>query len=154
MKWFIWFLLIIGTPACSLQAPSNAATAKREVTERAEKTRELKILFIGNSYSFGVPKAFSRLAKSQGKSVFVDQCTHNGWTLHRHASSPQTLKKIREQRWDIIVLQEQSTIPAKSRIERELLMHRPLRKLVSEIRSQGALPILYQTWGRRDHFSR
>ncbi|NJM36918.1 MAG: SGNH/GDSL hydrolase family protein [Akkermansiaceae bacterium] len=99
-----------------------------------------------------MPKAFSRLAKSQGKSVFVDQSIHNGWTLGRHAESEQTLQKIRERKWDIVVLQEQSTIPAKSRIERELLMYPPLRKLAGEIRRQGALPILYQTWGRRDHF--
>ncbi len=152
MKWIVWFLFFLGIPACSLHAPSNAAAAKRELAERVQNTRELKILFIGNSYSFGVPKAFSRLVKLQGKSVFVDQSTHNGWTLSRHAGSRQTLEKIRERPWDIVVLQEQSTLPAKSRIERELLMHRPLRKLVAEICNQGALPILYQTWGRRDNF--
>jgi hypothetical protein len=70
--------------------------------------------------------------------------------LARHAKHEPTLRKIREGKWDVVVLQEQSRIPAMERKARERLMFPPLRALDAEVRKAGAIPVLYQTWGRRD----
>lgn len=142
----------LGITACSHALPSNpsAMDPNQEITNRVEASPTLAILFVGNSYSFGVPKAFSKLAAAAGRSVRIGHSTFGGWTLKRHAAEESTLKKIREGHWDIVVLQEQSEIPAKPAGERAAEMFPPLRQLVVEVRRHGAIPVLYQTWGRRD----
>jgi hypothetical protein len=111
---------------------------------------EPSILFVGNSYSFGVPKTFSKLAAEHGKKLRVGHATYGGWTLQQHSENPATLRKIREGHWDIVVIQEQSEIPALPPKKRDAAMFPPLRKLVAQVHQEGAIPILYQTWGRRD----
>jgi hypothetical protein len=111
--------------------------------------RETAVLFVGNSYSFGVPKAFAALAAERGKRVRVEQVTHGGWTLARHTACPDTLAKIRARRWDVVVIQEQSKLPSQP-TRREAGMFPHVRKLAEEARGQGALPVLYQTWGYRN----
>lgn len=151
---FSSILGLLGISACSHQMPlpkhPGTGDARKELTERVHAKQELAILFVGNSYSFGVPRAFSKLAAAAEQPVRVGHSTFGGWTLERHAVDDSTQKKIREGRWDIVVLQEQSEIPAKSAKERAAQMFPPLRQLVTEVRIHGAIPVLYQTWGRRD----
>lgn len=147
-------LVALAVASC---APASFPTVRRTPTEaRAELSRqvnaspELAVLFVGNSYSFGVPKAFAKLAASRGKKVRVAQATQSGWTLAKHAASEATLEKIRGGKWDVIVIQEQSRIPSLSSRKVAASMHPPLVRLVEEVRSRDAIPVLYQTWGRRD----
>lgn len=140
--------------ACLFQlvACSHQASTAPEITlrQRARARTPLAVLFVGNSYSFGVPKAFQKAAHAAGKRVRTGQATSNGWTLHQHAKHEATLKTIREGRWDIVVLQEQSQLPALPGIVLRLKMFPPLKQLADTARTSGALPVLYQTWGRRD----
>jgi hypothetical protein len=108
------------------------------------------VLFVGNSYSFALPRAFEREAAARGFRVRTGHSTHGGWTLAQHAGHEPTLRKIRQSTWDVVVFQEQSQLPARSKAVRAREMHPPLRLLVDEARRAGALPVLYQTWGRRD----
>ena len=151
---FSCLLGLFGIPACSARAPlpagRGAADPLLELSRRVRATPELAVLFVGNSYSFGVPKAFSKLAAAHGKKVRVGHSTYGGWTLQRHAGNEPTLRKIREGRWDIVVIQEHSEIPAMAARKRAARMFSPLRLLAAEARRQGAIPVLYQTWGRRD----
>ncbi len=138
---FIAMLCLLGSASCSV---------RKETPWSFQSGQEVKILFIGNSYSFGVPKEFARLAQSRGQKVYIDQVTHSGWSLSQHSNSRATLQKIHERDWDIVVLQERSMIPSLPALQREILMIPPLKKLVAEIQKQQAKPLLYQTWGRRD----
>ena len=158
MKSLIRLLLklscILGLAACAAQKPLPAGPggddSQQELTKRVQASSCLAVLFVGNSYSFGAPREFSKLAAEKGKAVRVGHSTFGGWTLARHAAYEPTLKKIRDGKWDIIVIQEQSEIPAMSPRKRASLMFPPLRLLVLEARKHGAVPVLYQTWGRRD----
>ena len=150
------FLMKIGG-ALALAACSNQAArlpregdARGELVDRVQASPELAVLFTGNSYSFGVPRAFSKLAAARGKPVRVGHAVTSGWTLARHAASEATLRKIRTGGWDIVVLQEHSEIPAMPARKRATAMDPALRQLVRKIRGAGAIPVLYQTWGRRD----
>jgi hypothetical protein len=125
---------------------------RADLARRVAGKPELAVLFVGNSYSFGVPKAFAKVAAEHGKVVRVGHSTYGRWTLRRHSTHEPTLRKIRAGNWDVVVLQEQSEIPAKIPIGRNFAMFPPLRVLVTEVREAGALPVLYQTWGRRDRF--
>jgi hypothetical protein len=126
---------------------------RREVRERLRGKAEPAILFIGNSYSFGVPAALGELASENGRKIRTGHSTHSGWTLARHAQHDATLRKIRSGRWDVIVLQEYSLNPSKFSLLRDREMFPAVRSLVAEINAVGAIPVLYQTWGRRDSFA-
>lgn len=143
-------LSIFGISACAARAPLPAGPGRAALSARIRAKPELAVLFVGNSYSFGLPKAFSKLAAAQGKKVRVGHATYGGWTLKQHAANAPTLRKIRDGHWDIVVIQEQSEIPAMSARNRAVAMFPPLRQLVAEARQQDAIPMLYQTWGRRD----
>ena len=120
-----------------------------EVRNRADRAL-LRILFVGNSYSFDLPKVFGDLAKANGKRVLVQQFTNGGWTLAKHAKSEKLERILRDSKWDIVVLQEQSQTPAFPRQQRKELMETPAKKLVDEIREADAIPVFFLTWGRRD----
>jgi hypothetical protein len=145
LRRFLTILAALPVLASCTAPPADPQSLARRVAA----TREPTVLFIGNSYSFGVPRAFAKLAASHGKRVRVDQVTHSGWTLARHADSRETLGKIRSGRWDIVVLQEQSRIPSLPAL-RPFLMFPNVRRLAAEARTRGAQPVLYQTWAGRE----
>jgi hypothetical protein len=111
----------------------------------------LHILFIGNSYTYvnDLPTTFRKLACSGGIKVETDMAASGGWTLAQHAGSQETFQKIDSRKWDFVVLQEQSEIPAipNSRIQS---MYPAARILVSRIRLKGSKPVFFLTWGHRD----
>ena len=153
MKWsslFAWF----GLGACAHRPPEPLPPVhpdpQTELRERIAKSRRPSVLFVGNSYSFALPREFAREATARGARVRTGHSTYGGWSLAKHASHETTLRKIREGRWDVVVFQEFSQLPARPRHVREREMHPPLRQLVAEARQAGAVPVLYQTWGRRD----
>lgn len=135
--------------ACGLTKPPQAIDLRRELVNRRGEREELSVLFIGNSYSFGAPKAFAGLAEIHGKRVHVDQVTHSGWSLARHVADQETLRKIQERHWDVVVLQEESRLPSLP-VRRAWKMVPAVMKLAAKVREQGGIPVLYQTWGRRD----
>ena len=139
--------------AVLILAVSGAAFSKDEKAElrnRLDKSDEPRILFVGNSYSFKVPKVLARIRQEEGRPVVVEGITRGGWTLEKHARSKDTLTRIRGGKWDVVVLQEQSQRPSFSRAQRMREMNPHVRVLVTEIRKAGALPVFFQTWGRRD----
>jgi hypothetical protein len=158
MKRYLFVLMSIssffGLFSCSPQPRlASGPEPRAALVQRLARKPELSVLFVGNSYSFGVPKAFMKLAKEHGKMVRVGHATYGGWTLKQHATNAPTLKKITTGKWDVVVLQEQSEIPSWVPSQRDTAMFPPLRSLVTEVKKTGALPVLYQTWGRRDRFT-
>lgn len=80
------------------------------IFSRAEEnnTQEpYKILFIGSSYFNynSLPLLFLNLSKDAGKDVYIDQQIWNGLTLEDHAKSSDTEAKIKEKKWDYVILQ-------------------------------------------------
>ena len=131
-------------------AAQEATKAHRELVDRVKASKPLRVLFVGNSYSFKIPRAFETLAKEEGKNVEVEQLTKGGWTLAKHAKAEATLEKIAAKKWDIVVLQEQSQTPAFPEGQRRQVMDPAAKSLADAIRKAGAIPVFFQTWGRRD----
>jgi hypothetical protein len=140
---------LVGTllTACN-PTPARHPTTLSDLRNAVRQSPHPKILWIGNSYSFGAPALVQSLAHQRGQSLECQQVTHSGWSLSRHARNPETLQAIRSQRWDIIVLQEQSRRPSVPwRLYFQSLP--AAASLTREIRRSGALPALCQTWGYR-----
>lgn len=138
---FAKILAFFGLSSCGIFSRSG---------QPVKKTDDLQVLFIGNSYSFDVPKMFREIAQQNGKKVKVASCTHGGWTLEMHSKHEPTLRKLRSRKWDIVVIQDFSMNGAYQENRREKEMYPFVEFFVNEARAIGARPMLYQTWGRRD----
>ena len=110
-----------------------------------------RVLFIGNSYTDvnDLPRVFAELAASGGQHVGTGQVAPGGEELSGHVDLPETQTALAEPGWDVVVLQEQSQVPAilAARMQR---MEPAARTLVGKIRAIGARPILFETWAHRD----
>lgn len=111
----------------------------------------VRILFIGNSYTFtsNIPYIFSELAKSGGHTVETGTAADKGGSLADYVLSASIREKIQSSKWDFIVLQEQSQIPASQNLRTEK-MYPAARELVQQIRADGATPIFFQTSANSD----
>jgi len=140
-NWWLWIILLV----CVGCAPQDKC---HELTNFAHP---LHVLFLGNSYTYvnDLPGTFSKLACSGGYKVETSMHAEGGWTLENHLASQQSLDLIKQQKWDIVVLQEQSEIPA---LETNRLqnMYPAARRLVDNIRKTGAQPMFFLTFGHRD----
>jgi hypothetical protein len=112
--------------------------------------KALRVLFVGNSFTFTneMPTIFAALAEAGGHAVTAELTGLGGWSLQTHAGSPVTTAAIREG-WDIVVLQEQSRIPAVE-IGRTTRMYPAARTLDGLIKAAGAKTMFFLTWGYRE----
>ena len=74
---FTKILGFLGLSGCVL-AP---VAGEREKLDAVAKKDRPSILFVGNSYSFGIPKEFGELSASRGKDVRIGHSTYSGWSL-------------------------------------------------------------------------
>ena len=143
---FAKILAFFGLSGCALPPVKGEKGALR----KKAKQDEVAIFFVGNSYSFGVPSAFKKVARANGKKVRIGHSTYSGWSLAKHSKHSPTLKKLREGGWDIVVIQDYSKNPARNELARRQSMDPGIQFFATEARAVGAIPVLYQTWGRRD----
>ena len=129
---------------------SSCASFFPRSDQDAKNNDDLRVLFIGNSYSFGVPQSFREIAHINGKHVKCVSSTYGGWTLAMHEKHEPTLKKLRSKKWDVVVIQDFSLNGAYPESRRQEEMYPAVQFFVNEARAIGARPVLYQTWGRRD----
>ncbi len=109
----------------------------------------LRVLFIGNSYTYyhDMPTLVGRLAAAaDARPLEAALVVAAGASLQRHWDQGQATARIREARWDYVVLQEQSTLP----IFNPAQMHEAVRLLDAAVTESGARTALYLTWARRN----
>jgi hypothetical protein len=111
----------------------------------------VRVLFVGNSYTSvnDLPGMFAQLAGAGGHRVETGMAAPGGATLTDHAGSSDTLATIKSSKRGVVVLQEQSEIPAFVQL-RTAQMDPAARSLVSAIQRAGAKPMFFMTWGHRD----
>ncbi len=151
-----------GTDTSEQETQTQAAESeKTEETEAIEteaadtslpNDKEYSVLFIGNSYTYcnDMPEViFKSICDAAGYNVKVDSVTRGGYYLFQFASSTDEYgnivkDKLSANKYDFIVLQEQSGNPA----------HNPssffdgARALVRKIeRYTDAQIVFYETWG-------
>ena len=74
----------------------------------------LRVLFIGNSYTYqhDLPKLVTRMAKAAGiRGISERSVVGGGMTLEGHWKNGKALERIRNGKWDVVVLQDQSQRP-------------------------------------------
>lgn len=118
-----------------------------------DKHKHYEFLFIGNSYTYyhDMPEQlFANILKAAGYDAHVIKVTKGGWYLIDSANSEDEVGKLvdaalQATKFDYVVLQEQSISPAKS-VDK---FYAGVQNLNEKVRSNGATPLLYGTWGRK-----
>src|SRR5262245_11069159 len=116
----------------------------------ATKVRDsapLKVLFIGNSFTArnDLPALVAQLAAARGKRLEHRLVSAGGASLRTHWNAGEALKAIQGGEYELVVLQEQSTLPIKN----SKRMHENVRLFDEAIRAAGATTVLYMTWARQ-----
>ena len=106
------------------------------------------ILFVGNSFTArnNVPQLLVDLAAERGHQVQFDLIQAGGASLRMHWNKGEALKAITKKRYDWVVLQEQSTLPAKNANR----MRENIELFVEPVAKSDAKLALYLTWARRN----
>jgi hypothetical protein len=144
----------------TLLAVAGLGLGTRAAAETAPASRPLRVLFIGNSYTYNnnLPALLEGLAASAAPPMRIQTraVTRPGVRLQQHWDRGEALAALREGRWDYVVLQEQSTlglllIEGRREVnDPELTFHPYARRFAEEARKVGAQPLFLLTWARRD----
>ena len=126
--------------------------SNKSVAQQAKS--EIKILFIGNSYTYvnDLPGIFASLARAKGKTVLVKDFTVSSYSFKKHKNSRETLSAIKSNNWDFIVLQNHSQIPSlKPGVVRSSSLPNAI-DLVNKIHSHNVETqiVYFVTWGRKN----
>jgi hypothetical protein len=112
----------------------------------------LSVLFLGNSYTSynNLPQMVAELSKSANKTLIVDANMPGGFTISNHLNDLTSINKIKQRKWDYVIIQEQSQLPTID-FYRYNDMYPSLTKLKDTIEKYNACAkiITYMTWGRR-----
>ncbi|GAA1719915.1 hypothetical protein GCM10009745_81170 [Kribbella yunnanensis] len=108
----------------------------------------MRILFVGNSFTArnNLPGLLKGLAGARGIDVESTLIQAGGASLRQHLNAGKALAAIATGGYDVVVLQEQSTLPVKSP-ER---FRESARDFDAAIKAAGARTALYLTWARRN----
>lgn len=113
-----------------------------------------KALFLGNSYTNfnNLPNLVSQLASSLGDSLIVAKNTPGGHTFEQHSTNNNSLNLIRQENWDVVVLQEQSQKPAFEPTFVATEVYPFAGVLHDSIQSNDSCTqtLFYMTWGREN----
>ncbi|WP_424963424.1 hypothetical protein [Ekhidna sp.] len=124
------------------------------------KDDHIRILFIGNSYTYY--NSTPELVKAFIQERFPDQVVETqlisggGMTLADHWKNESTVEAIRTGKWDYVVLQEQSKLGMGVMIDSEMYFGQTerffehARKFDTEITKADAKTVFLMTWSVRD----
>jgi len=107
----------------------------------------LRALFIGNSFTArnDVPGMIAAMAAGRGQRLTWNLLSIGGASLRTHWNRGEALLEIESGRFNTVVLQEQSTLPAKN----ATTFHENVRLFDAPVREAKARMVLYLTWARR-----
>lgn len=114
----------------------------------------LRVLFVGNSFTYynSMPALVHELAEGDegAPPIFTVEYAAPNWTLRKASQNDGLADLLEDARWDVVVLQEVSWLPATSPEVRRRYMYPFVRSLDRDIAAAGAQTVLFMTWGYKD----
>ena len=112
-----------------------------------KKKKTVSILFIGNSHTYynDMPALVKRRAEDEGFECRITMIAHGGWSLEQHAKEPEVRFNILYGNYDYVVLQEHS-----HPFSPEEKFSDAAHELNALIREAGSIPIIFETWAKKD----
>lgn len=109
-----------------------------------------RVLFVGNSFTFGndLPQLVAEMGMARDPPIRleVDMVARDGMTLERHWNEGEVARRLTAERWDVLVLQEQSSRPLMDPDR----MASATRQFAAFARKHGVKVVLFETWARAD----
>jgi len=125
----------------------------------AQQSGTTRVLFIGNSYTYfnDLPEIFAKLAEAghRGK-IETRMVAPGGWRLKDHWEKGAARKSLDDERWDFVVLQDQSTlgmdywVKGTDHANSDAVFRPYAEKWAAKIREKGAIPVFFLTWAGRN----
>lgn len=150
-------VLIIAGCLLTIMPTRGVASANNLELSRASSRRPLRVLFIGNSYTYfnNLPRVLEQLFTAAGTPIETKMVVEGGATLQDQWEKGTAQKTIREGHWNYVILQDQSTlgtylVDGQSQIADPDYFHRYARMFDREIKKSGAHPVFYLTWARKN----
>ncbi|WP_433166994.1 hypothetical protein [Kribbella sp. CA-247076] len=108
----------------------------------------MRILFVGNSFTArnNLPGLLTGLAGARGIELEHQLIQAGGASLRQHLNGGKALAALATGGFDVVVLQEQSTLPIKGPAR----FRESVRDFDVAIKEVGARTVLYMTWARRN----
>jgi hypothetical protein len=103
-----------------------------------------RVLFVGNSLTAvnDVPALVSAIAAGLGAPFAVDSVTLPGASLGDHLTDGSARRRLEEDRWDFVVLQQGPS----SRPDSRVLLRQDAARFAPLIAAAGGRPALYMVW--------
>jgi len=125
-----------------------------------EKPKALRILFVGNSYTYynnlpGLLEYFAKSSPEKGIKVKTKMVVRGGANLKFHWDEGKALKAIRSKKYTHVVLQEQSRLGGTYengilRVGHPDAFFHYARRFDAEIKKAAAKTVFFLTWARQD----
>jgi hypothetical protein len=118
-----------------------------------------RVLFIGNSYTYfnNLPEIFAKLAEAGHKGrVEVSTVAPGGWRLKDHWEKGTALQLLDAEKWDFVVLQDQSTlgiaywVEGKDHVNSDAIFRPYAEKWAAAVHARGAMPVFFLTWAGKN----
>lgn len=111
-KVFLWFVIL-----CLYGCSGSDEIQNRPEIPEPEMLRPVNVLFIGNSHTRwnqGVDQGLSDFLTSANLDYTpnIQKQTMDGASLRDHLENDATMARIQEREWDVIILQENSSVAA------------------------------------------
>ena len=119
----------------------------------AEKNDSLRVLWIGNSYTFfnDLPATVRDIAASKGMKLNITTIVKGGEHLSGHLKNPKLTEALRRGHWDYVIIQEFSSAPAADTrdVARNVYPYARAIDSLALRHSPQAKVIFYMTWGHK-----
>jgi hypothetical protein len=120
------------------------------LTVCAQRTDTLRVLFVGNSYTYfwNLPQTVAAMAESQDLPVAIRQSTAGGVNLGQHWRGEKDLdtrNNITTGHYDIVVIQDHS----RQAVDHPDSLRQYMQQVIDLVQAQGSRPLLYMTWARQ-----
>lgn len=152
---FIVIFILNGTTINKQQSPAlaNGISLQHTTKNKIDNPVKVRVLFIGNSYTFfyDMPEMIVKIADSapiKSEGLLIQAITKGGATLKQHWNENIAPSLVKSQKWDYIVLQEQSIWAMFP--ERRLETKQYAKNFADLASLNNATPVIYQTWPRKE----
>ena len=126
----------------------------------AQPPTKVRALFLGNSYVTvnNLPLLIKNVASSVGDTLIYNNNSPGGYTFNDHSGNQVSLDMMADPQWDYVIIQQQSVMGAAVCNEPSIIAPnsfepnniQSVQDLKLQIDQEGAIPMLYMTWGRKN----
>lgn len=104
----------------------------------------VRVLFVGNSLTYvnDLPSMVVKLAERDGLTVVTESVARPDFSLADHLADGTFARRLREERWNFIVMQQGPSALPESRAE----LIRSAIAIAKLAREAGAEPVLFMVW--------